>query len=197
MNRPHRGQLRYIKDEELRDRLDNLIAQAELNESQNRWATSRWRDETVWMFALATKLRGRFVAVRTVTTVAALITPVVAGLGTTSGDLSSYSRYATVVLAVLGAAGLALDQILRDGARWRLYRAGSERMLADGWHYFTRQGKYANAGPEERFTAFFASVEATISEREQRYITDIAGIVDQQPSPIRDNGSPGNFGGTP
>jgi hypothetical protein len=169
------------------DTLSKVLAEADLSDKQRAWAEVRWQREAVWMYRLSMRLRTRFTRVRTVAVFSSLVTPVAAGLGINTGALGVVSRFAAVAIGVLGAATIAIDQILRDGVRWRLYRATYDVLTREGWAYFGREGKYAIEDNAERFSLFFAAVEQAILDREEKYRSEVAGIVDRMIS-VRGNG---------
>jgi hypothetical protein len=170
--------------ETLFDEYNRLIADSDLSDRQRMWAESRWRDEALSMYGLSVKLRIRFTLVRTIAVFSTLVTPVAAGIGVAGGPVSLVSRTISVVLGVVAAAAVAIDQIMRDGVRWRMYRAVFAVLSREGWAFFNREGRYATGGDAERFAAFFAGVEQAIADREERYRAEVAGIVDQTLGPI-------------
>jgi Protein of unknown function (DUF4231) len=68
---------------------------------------------------------------------ASLATPVAAGIATTNTGLGAWARPVTLVIGLIGATAVAINQILRTGPRWRLYRASYEDLAAEGWPILT------------------------------------------------------------
>jgi hypothetical protein len=165
--------------DEMRALYDGLIDDAKLTDQQRLWVRTRWRTETLSMYRLSGRLRTRFTWVRIIAIFSSLVTPVFAGIGFTNGPVSAWSRGITVGFGVIAAAAVAIDQIMRDGVRWRLYRSVFNILNREGWSFFNCEGDYADRTDEGRFSLFFTNVEQAIHDREEAYRHEVAGVVDQ------------------
>ena len=105
---------------------------------------------------------------------ASLAIPVAAGIATTNTSLGVWARPATLVIGLIGATAVAIDRIMHNDARWRLYRSGYEDLAAAGWAYFSIADEYSKLNDDERFEKFFERVENVLAARGQRYMIDIA-----------------------
>src|SRR3954463_1660093 len=115
----HSGEYRPFN----RAELEHLIEKSGLTEEQKQWLRDRWLGEAEHMHTVFNRSRVRFARIRLFGVFSSLITPVVAGVAATSGGTTgSVSRWATLIVAIIGAVAIAADQVQRDGARWRLFR---------------------------------------------------------------------------
>jgi hypothetical protein len=149
---------------------------ADLNVEQKHWAETRWLFEAVWSFMNSLRCDSRHSMTTLIATFASLATPVAAGIATTNTHWGAWARPITLLIGLIGATAVAIEKIMHNGPRWRLYRSSYEDLAAEGWAFFNSADGYANLNDNKRFQEFFDKVEKVLAARGQRYFVEIASL---------------------
>lgn len=151
-----------------------MLEKGKLDGERRKWAEARWLYEAIWMFTTSIKSQYWHRTTTFVGVFSSLATPVAAGIATTNTNWGAWARPITLVIGLIGATSVAIDQIMRNGERWRLYRSGYEDLVAEGSAFFNDAGKYAGIEIDKRFEKFFEQVEKILASRGQRYMVEVA-----------------------
>jgi hypothetical protein len=101
---------------------------------------------------------------------------VAAGIATADSHLGSWARIVTLIIGLIGATAVAIEKVMRNGPRWRLYRSSYENLAAEGWAFFNNAEQYEKLDKGKRFSLFFEKVEKILASRGQRYFVEIASL---------------------
>jgi hypothetical protein len=153
----------------LKGDLGSIADGLELEPLRMRYMHSRYVDQVVWMEGKADDARRKYVRLRLITVVGAVIVPVLVGLN--SDD--AWLEVATVVLSLVVAVSAAIEQFFHFGERWQHYRRNVERLKSEGWRFFELTDGYA-ATHESAFPEFARRVEAILQEETTVFVSEVA-----------------------
>jgi Protein of unknown function (DUF4231) len=159
---------RYSRPEDLESNERALLLEAiepHLSPGQLITVRARLLGPMEWMNHYAAQSRWRHSALRLIGVLASAATPALAGLSL---------RTATVVVGVIAAASLAVDQFLGFGDRWRHHRAVSEALKREGWLFVELRQSEPDADKNEAFAKFAQRVEHILSEHWATYLSVLA-----------------------
>lgn len=154
----------------LKSEFGSIADTLELDPLRVRYMHSRYVDQLVWMEGKADEARRRYVRLRLVTVVGAVIVPVLIGLNRDEGWMEA----ATVGLSLIVAVSAAIEQFFHYGERWQHYRRNVERLKAEGWRYFELTDAAPGATHESAFPDFARRVEAILQEETDVFISEVA-----------------------
>jgi hypothetical protein len=162
----------------LKGDLGSIADGLELEPLRMRYMHSRYVDQVVWMEGKADDARRKYVRLRLMTVVGAVIVPVLVGLN--SDD--TWLEAATVALSLVVAVSAAVEQFFHFGERWQHYRRNVERLKSEGWRYFELTDGHA-ATHESAFPEFARRVEAILQEETDVFISEVTAERKQGQSP--------------
>jgi hypothetical protein len=206
-------------DREYRE-LERVIAHLDLHEDKKEWMRVRWLEQVRWFDRKAVAASKRHYTLRIIAIVGGVLIPPLVAVQT-SRDSQSWAHAAAIVLSVLVAGSVGLDELFRWGDRWRHYRRTAELLKIEGWLFIEGGGRYKGQQRRhdfhERFFSLFASkvedlvrhdVEVYLSrivqdnqedkERERHEVEDFLGPDDgtakapDEPPPMPDSASDPN-----
>ena len=152
----------------LKEDLGGMITTLKLGDLREHFLRSRWLDQVLWMEGRAAHSRERYYALRLTMIVGGVIVPALLGLGL------PVLRYVTIGLSLLVAVSAAVEEFFHYGERWRHYRRATERLKAEGWHFFQLSGPYRDRETHaEAFRDFAARVEDIIQRDVDVYVTEV------------------------
>jgi hypothetical protein len=152
----------------LKGDLGSIADGLDLQPLRMRYMHSRYVDQVVWMEGKADEARRRYVRLRLITVVGAVIVPVLVGLNSDEGWVEA----ATVGLSLIVAVSAAIEQFFHFGERWQHYRRNVERLKSEGWRYFQLADGYG-ATHESAFPEFARRVEAILGEETDVFISEV------------------------
>jgi hypothetical protein len=157
----------------LKKDLGAVIDALDLSEVQRQFVRLRWLDQVAWMEGRADRARVRFYALRLVAVVGGVVVPTLIGL-----DLRDTGRDVvrafTIVLSLLVAITVAVEELIRYGERFRHYRRTVEQLKSEGWQFFQMSGPYRrHSSHREAYMAFAARVEGIIQPSVEVYVGQI------------------------
>lgn len=153
----------------LKQDLGSLIdALGELSDLQKHLLRSRWMDQVMWMEGKAADAQKRYYVLRLVAIVGGVIVPSLVSLNL------PYLRWLTILVSLLVAISVAVEEFFHFGERWKHYRGTVELLKIEGWQFFQLSGpykSYANHG--DALKVFAERVEDTIKHEVNVYITEV------------------------
>ena len=152
--------------------LGSIADGLDIDPLRKRYMHSRYVNQVVWMEGKADEARRRYVRLRLITVVGAVIVPALVGLNSDDGAVEA----ATIALSLIVAVSAAVEQFFHFGERWQHYRRNVERLKAEGWRYFELTDGYDAAGAthESAFPRFARRVEAILQEETDVFISEVA-----------------------
>jgi hypothetical protein len=162
-------------DEAVRNELLAIIEDMEVPPEQRHYLRTRYAGQVAWMEGKAQSAQRRFVWLRLITVIGAVIVPVLVGLTPGDDDLQTGLRVATVVISLIVAVCAAVEQFFHYGSRWQHYRRTIERLKSEGWRYFELIDDYAakNATHTNQFPRFARRVEDLMQEESDVYLREV------------------------
>ena len=163
--------------------LGSVIDSLELEDIQRHFLRSRWLDQVVWMEGRAEHARRRYYALRLLAALGGVIVPTLVSLDArgTTGDVL---RVLTIVLSLLVAMSVAVEELIRFGERYRHYRRTVELLKSEGWQFFQLAGLYdAKASHYDAYPSFAARVEGIIQPSVEVYVTQVVSETKEENEP--------------
>lgn len=160
----------------LRRDLGEVIDSLVLTPLQQQCLRARWLDQVLWMEGQATSSRRWYYVLRLTSILGGLLIPALVGLDVGNDDpvVRAGGRYAIVVLSLLVAISVALEQFFSYGERWRHYRRMVETLKIEGWQFFQLTVRYRRYDDHaEAFPLFAARVEEILQRDVEQYIADL------------------------
>ena len=155
------------EDRPLEKEFAGLIDALELPALQKRFMHSRWLDQLLWMEGRAAKAQRRYYILRLTAIVGGVIVPALVGLDRFQG--------LTVVISLIVAVSVAVEEFFHFGERWRHYRRTAEALKMEGWQFFQLSGGYQNfATHAGGYPEFAARVEDCLGREVDVFIAEIA-----------------------
>jgi hypothetical protein len=153
----------------LKQDLGSLIeALGEVSDLQKHLLRSRWMDQVMWMEGKAADAEKWYYVLRLVAIVGGVIVPALVSL-----NLESL-RWLTILVSLLVAISVAVEEFFHFGERWRHYRRTVELLKIEGWQFFQLSGPYKSYGKHaDAYQVFAERVEDTIKHEVDVYITEV------------------------
>jgi hypothetical protein len=146
----------------------------DLSVLQKRFLHSRWLDQLLWMDAKAKKCQTYYYALRLVAIVGGVIVPALVGLRLEDGPLAVWKFRFTLLLSLLVAICVAVEEFFHYGERWRHYRRIVETLKSEGWQFFQLAGAYGKyPRHSEAYTHFAAGVEDIMRQDVEMFLTQV------------------------
>ncbi len=157
----------------LKEDFGSLINSLELDDIQRHFLRSRWLDQVLWMEGRADRARRCYYALRLVAAIGGVVVPTLVSLSA-AGTTRTVVRGVTIVLSLLVAASLAIEELMRFGERFRHYRRTVELLKSEGWQFLQLTGPYRRRTTHlDAYPSFAARVEGIIQPSVEVYITDV------------------------
>ena len=153
--------------------LGAVVDSLQLDDIQRHFLRSRWLDLVLWMEGRAEHARRRYYAIRLLAALGGVVVPTLVSLDArgTTGDVL---RVLTIVLSLLVAMSVAVEELIRFGERYRHYRRTVEQLKSEGWQFFQLAGLYGGkASHHEAYPFFAARVEGIIQPSVEVYVTQV------------------------
>ena len=153
--------------------LGSLIDALDLDDIQRHFLRSRWLDQVLWMEGRADCARRRYYGLRLLAAVGGVVVPTLVSLslGGTTGDAL---RAVTIVLSLLVAMSVAVEEVVGYGDRYRHYRRTVELLKSEGWQFFQLSGPYSrHDAHRDAYPSFATRVEGIIQPSVEVYVTDV------------------------
>ncbi len=147
--------------------LEQAITGLRLEDAIDTYLRSRYLEYMRWLEDGSARNLTLYYALRIPAIIIAATIPALVAL-----DPGTTGRIVTVVLGVIVAAALAVEQFLSSGRRWRHYRGTVELMKSEGWQYLGLAGPYTgHATLNDGFPSFVARVETLMRDEVREYVT--------------------------
>jgi hypothetical protein len=158
----------------LKQDLGSLIEALELSELQKRFLRSRWLDQVLWMEGKADTCQFRYYALRLIAIIGGVIIPALVGIKFSDGIASGLIYWLTLVISLLVAVSLAVEEFFHYGERWRHYRRTVETLKIEAWQFFQLSGPYQSPPSHpEAYPVFAARVEEILQRDVEVFITQV------------------------
>src|SRR5512142_3441127 len=159
--------------EVVRQLLRPIVDRLDLPEVQRGFVRDRWLDQVVWLQRTVAVAQRRYYLLRLIAVIGAVVVPALAGPGAPA-QAPGWVRWAALVVSVVVAAALTVEQFFHYGDRWRHYRMVAERLKSEGWQYFELAGGYADLSCHaDGFRRFAGRVEDILGEDVQRHVEEV------------------------
>jgi hypothetical protein len=146
----------------------------DLSVLQKRFLHSRWLEQLLWMDGKSTTSQTRYYALRLVAIVGGVIVPALVGLRLEDGPASLWKFRFTLLLSLLVAVSVAVEEFFHYGERWRHYRRIVETLKSEGWQFFQLAGAYEkHSSHSEAYTPFAARVEDILHQDVEMFLTQV------------------------
>lgn len=156
----------------LKQDLGGLVDALDLSDLQKHFLRSRWLDQVLWMEGRADNARRLYYGLRLTAIIGGVIVPALVSLNL--GGASAFVRLITVVLSIVVAVSVAVEEFFHQGERWRHYRRTVESLKIEGWHFFQLSGPYGRRGGHSELYADFAErVEEILKRDVYVYVTEV------------------------
>jgi len=157
-----------------RDRELAVLAQLELDQRQKHFVDFRYLGQLRWLEGKARGSQRNYYRLRTFAIVGGLVVPALVSLNIKDGDAREPIQYATVVVSLLVAVAIAIENFYRYGNRWRHYRLTAELLRSEGWQFYELTGPYSGFSAHgEAFAAFSGKVEQLLSADVDTYVNRV------------------------
>jgi Protein of unknown function (DUF4231) len=168
--------------------LERVISHLDLHDDKKEWMKDRWLEQVRWFDAKAVAASKRHYALRILAIVGGVLIPPLVAVQS-GNEPPSWARGAAIVLSVLVAGSVGLDELFHWGDRWRHYRRTAELLKIEGWLFIEGGGRYKGQQRRhdfhERFFSLFASkVEDLVRHDVDVYLSRI--VQDHQEDRERD-----------
>jgi hypothetical protein len=163
-----------------------ILAASKLTAAQTRYVIGRWGEEVVGASRKERTSRQHFYASRTVAVTGAVLLPPLISLQL-SGTAGEVFRWIAFGLSLVVAIATALEELFRNGQRWRLYRGKRDDLSAAAWIWSCSLGSYAGMPPESdpAFQQFADGVETTLERYGALYVEEVLVPARPRPDPAR------------
>jgi hypothetical protein len=146
----------------------------DLSVLQKRFLHSRWLDQLLWMGWKAKKCQSYYYALRLVAIIGGVIVPALVGLRLDDGPVAVWKFRFTLLLSLLVAICVAVEEFFHYGERWRHYRRIVEILKSEGWQFFQLAGAYDKyPRHSEAYTPFAAKVEEILHQDVEMFMTQV------------------------
>jgi hypothetical protein len=160
--------------EGVKQELGGLIESLELSDLQKRFLRSRWLDQVVWMEGKAEACQRLYYLLRLVAIIGGVVIPALVGIKFSDGIAAALIFWLTLIISLLVAVSLAVEQFFHYGERWRHYRRTVEALKVEAWQFFQLSGPYqSHPSHREAYPAFAAQVEKILQGEFEIYITQV------------------------
>jgi len=159
-------------DQWLKEEFSKQIDSLDLKEEQKTYLRYRWLDQVLWMSKKARQARDWHYGLSVVIILAGVTLPV---LVTTAfgGTLGTVVKTIAIVLGLVVAGLTAIKDFFNFGERWRHYRNTVELLKAEWWHFYSRNGSYADKTHAQDFVYFCDRIEEMFNLDVKTYITEV------------------------
>jgi hypothetical protein len=153
----------------LKEDLGSLIDALEgVSDLQKHLLQSRWRDQVMWMEGKAADAQKWYYVLRLAAIVGGVIVPALVSLNL------SYLHWLTILVSLLVAISVAVEEFFHFGERWKHYRSNAELLKIEGWQFFQLSGPYKSYAKHiDAYPVFAERVEDTIKHEIDVYITEV------------------------
>jgi hypothetical protein len=159
----------------LKKDLNSLIDALDLDDLKRHFLKSRWLDQVLWMEGKANTNQRRYYILRLTSIIGGIIVPALVSLNLVSENSRSFVQAITIILSLIVAISVSLEEFFRFGDRWRHYRQTVESLKMEGWNFFQLAGNYQNyANHLDAYRDFAARVDELQKHEMNIFITDIA-----------------------
>lgn len=154
--------------------LSALIDSKELSLSviNKTYLRSRWLVQILQLEQNAGRTRLRYQALRLITAIGSLLLVMLVTLRFNDALLGAWASriyYTTVVLSLMVAASVAVEQMYNFGERGRSLQRLLDKLKTEGWCFLQLSGRYNNFNShEEAFAAFANQVESLSRQQRQQ-----------------------------
>jgi len=146
----------------------------ELDERQKHFVRFRYLDQLDWLERKARGSQRNYYRLRIFAIVGGLVVPALVSLNIQEGRMRDWVSYTTVVVSLLVAVALAVENFFHYGNRWRHYRLTAELMKSEGWQFYELTGPYAGtASHRDAFNVFSGKVEALLAADVDTYVNRV------------------------
>jgi Protein of unknown function (DUF4231) len=172
---------------QLEQDLGALIDALDLPPLQKNFLRSRWLDQVIWMESRADSARWWYHLLRPITIISsALIPGLLSALFLITDEKWRASVHvAILVLSVMVAALVGVEEFFHHGERWRHYRRTVEWLKTEGWQFFESCGAYVGKTHTEAYAAFAGRVEEVLQQDIEGFIAHIAGEKEGEKEKLR------------
>ncbi len=162
--------------------LERAIDQVHMTDDRKEWMKDRWLEQVRWFDHKAEVANDWHYLLRIVAICGAILVPVLVSLDTGHHTKNLWFwnsiRPAIIVIGIIVAISVGLDEFFHWGDRWRNYRRTAELLKVEGWSFLEGAGRYQDhgnhAGYHNKFFPLFATkVEDTIRRDVETYLTRI------------------------
>jgi hypothetical protein len=158
----------------LKQDMGSLIDALELSDLQKHFLRSRWLDQVIWMEGKTDEAQKRYYLLRLTSIVDGVIVPALVSLNLSSEGTAGFVRGATIIISLLVAISLSIEEFFSYGERWRHYRRTVENLKMEGWEFFQLSDVYkAFQSHAEAYPSFAAKVEDILREEIDTYISEV------------------------
>jgi hypothetical protein len=156
----------------LKQDLGGLVDALDLSDLQKHFLRSRWLDQVLWMEGRADNARKLYYGLRLTAIIGGVIVPALVSLNLEGA--SAFVRLVTIVLSIVVAVSVAVEEFFHYGERWRHYRRTVECLKIEGWKFFQLSGPYGRSGGHNELYADFAErVEEILKRDVDVYVTEL------------------------
>ncbi len=161
--------------EQEKDSLPTMIdVLDDLSILQKRFLYSRWLDQLEWMERKANISQTRYYILRLIAIVGGVIVPALLGYKLEDGPAAIWKFRFTLLISLMVAISVAVEEFFHYGERWRHYRRIVETLKSEGWQFFQLAGTYQKyAGHSDAYTAFAARVEEILRQDVEMFLTQV------------------------
>jgi len=157
-----------------RERELGVLALLELDERQKHFVKFRYLDQLAWLEGKARGSQRNYYRLRVFAIVGGLIVPALVSLNLQDGMFRDALSYTTVVVSLLVAIALGVENFFHYGNRWRHYRLTAELMKSEGWQFYELTGPYAGMETHgDAFGVFSGKVEQLLSADVDTYVNRV------------------------
>ena len=167
---------------EFTDNINSL----DLNPDQKKYLISRWLDQVFWMEDKAKTFQERYHFLRVVAITGGVLVP---ALGAFSRDCP-LAQGGVVIVGILVALAMALEEFFKNGERWRHYRRIIEALKKEWWMYYELCAGYAGKDHVAGFSEFAGKVEDILAADVDVFLTKVTA--DTKPKTPTEEGKGGN-----
>ncbi|MBP0000163.1 MAG: DUF4231 domain-containing protein [Cyanobacteria bacterium SID2] len=149
----------------LKDQLEPLIEELEINDLQKKFIKSRWLDQLVWLDKKASQSQKKHFRLRLITIIGGVIIPAMVSFNLRDGKAKEVLFWSTFALTQVVAISAAVEEFFHYGEKWTQYRKTAESMKTEGWQFFQLSGPYRESKTHAgAYRSFADRVEHLIQE---------------------------------
>ena len=152
----------------LKQDLGSLIDSLEITDLQRHLLRSRWMHDVMWMEGKAEEAQRWYYVLRLIAIIGGVVVPTLISL-----QLEDI-RWLTILVSLMVAISVAVEEFFHFGERWRHYRRIVELLKIEGWQFFQLSGPYRSAATHSEALKLFAErVEDAVKHEVDVYITEV------------------------